>query len=71
MYDGEEPPELPSLPKRKSVAEMAWGSSGKDAHVLNRFRRALGSLDDGDRKLVLFMAQKMAGRRSRSKSVIA
>ena len=62
FYDGEEPPVLPNLPKRKTASEIAWGSSGKEAHFLSRFRRALGSLDDGDRKLLLFMAQKMAGR---------
>ncbi len=31
FYDGEEPPKLPNLPKRKSSDEIAWGSSGKDA----------------------------------------
>src|ERR1700691_1999959 len=62
FYDGEEPPELPNLPKRKTASEIAWGTSGKEAHFLTRFRRILGSMDDGDRKLLLFMAQKMAGR---------
>ena len=28
FYDGEEPPKLPSLPKRKSSDDIAWGSSG-------------------------------------------
>src|SRR4030081_652751 len=31
FYDGEEPPQLPNLPKRRSADETAWGSSGKDA----------------------------------------
>ena len=62
FYDGEEPPELPNLPKRKSASEIAWGTTGKDAHFLTRLRRILASMDDGDRKLLLFMAQKMAGR---------
>ncbi|MGH9685379.1 MAG: helix-turn-helix domain-containing protein [Candidatus Acidiferrales bacterium] len=62
FYDGEEPPELPNLPKRKSSDEIAWGSTGKDARVLSRFRRLLGNIDDGDRRLLLYMAQKMAGR---------
>jgi transcriptional regulator with XRE-family HTH domain len=62
FYDGEEPPELPNLPKRKSADDIAWGSTGKDARYLGRFRRLLGRLEEPDRRLLLFMAQKMAGR---------
>ncbi|HLE37246.1 MAG TPA: helix-turn-helix transcriptional regulator [Candidatus Acidoferrales bacterium] len=62
FYDGEEPPELPNLPKRRSAAEIAWGSSGKEARFLTKLRRLLGRLDEGDRKLVLHMAQKMSLR---------
>ena len=62
FYDGEEPPELPNLPKRKSADDIAWGTTGKEARYLSRFRRLLGRIDDTDRKLLLFMAQKMAGR---------
>ncbi len=29
VYEGEEPPKLPILLKRKSSDDMAWGSSGK------------------------------------------
>ena len=60
FYDGEEPPELPDLPKRKTAGETAWGSSGKDARFLAKFRRLVGRMDEGDRKLLLHMAQKMA-----------
>src|SRR5713226_5746191 len=63
FYDGERPPELPSLPRRKSAADMPWGSSGKDARVLSKFRNLLGRVDSDDRKLILFMAQRMAGHR--------
>ncbi len=62
FYDGEEPPELPNLPKRKSSDDIAWGSTGKDARVLGRFRRLLGRVDEADRRLLLYMAQKMATR---------
>jgi len=62
FYDGEEPPELPDLPKRKTADETAWGSSGKDARFLAKFRRLVGRMDEGDRKLLLHMAQKMANR---------
>jgi transcriptional regulator with XRE-family HTH domain len=62
FYDGEEPPQLPNLPKRKSSDDIVWGSRGKEARFLSKFRRLLGKVDEGDRKLLLYMAQKMANR---------
>jgi len=62
FYDGEEPPELPNLPKRKSADDIAWGNSGKEARMLGRFRRLLGRIDEPNRKLLMYMAQKMAHR---------
>jgi transcriptional regulator with XRE-family HTH domain len=62
FYDGEEPPKLPNLLKRKSSDDIAWGSSGKDARYLNKLRRVLGKSDEHNRKLVLLMAQKLARR---------
>jgi transcriptional regulator with XRE-family HTH domain len=61
FYDGEKPPALPKLPKRKDANEAAWGDSGKDAHDLGRFRTLLGRIKEPDRKLLLHIAQKMAG----------
>ena len=60
FYDGEEPPKLPNLLKRKSSEDIAWGSSGKDARFLSKLRRLLGKAEEADRKLLLYMAQKMA-----------
>src|SRR5881296_3842651 len=51
FYDGEEPPHLPNLPKRKSSDDLVWGSTGKDARYLNKLRRLIGKSDDSDRKL--------------------
>ncbi len=62
FYDGQEPPQVPNLLKRKSSDENAWGNSGKDARYLNKLRRVLSKTDDENRKLVTHMAQKMAGR---------
>jgi len=62
FYDGEEPPKLPNLLKGKSSDENAGGSSGKNARFLSKLRRLLGKSSDGDRKLVMHMAQKMAHR---------
>ena len=42
FYDGEKPPELPNLPKRKLSDDIAWGSAGKDARYLSKLRRLLG-----------------------------
>src|SRR6202795_3909888 len=41
FYDGEEPPKLPNLPKRKSSDDIAWGNAGKDARYLSKLRRLL------------------------------
>jgi transcriptional regulator with XRE-family HTH domain len=60
FYDGEEPPKLPNLLKRKSADDIAWGSSGKDARWLAKFRRLVGRTEESDRKILMFMAQKMA-----------
>jgi transcriptional regulator with XRE-family HTH domain len=62
FYEGEEPPKLPDLLKRKSSDEIVWGSTGKEARYLNKFRRLLGKTEESDRKLLLYMAQKMANR---------
>ena len=64
FYDGEEPPKLPNLPKRKSSDDIAWGSSGKDARFLSKLRRLLGKAEEADRKLLLYLAQKMAQPRN-------
>ncbi len=62
FYEGEEPPKLPILPKRKTSDDIAWGSAGKDAKFLGKLRRLLGKANEQDRKLILHMAQKMALR---------
>jgi transcriptional regulator with XRE-family HTH domain len=57
FYDGEEPPRLP---KRKTSGEIGWGSSGKDARWLAKFRRLLSRTKKRDRNLLMSMAKKMA-----------
>jgi len=64
FYDGEEPPNIPDLPKRRSANDIAWGSFGKDARFLSKIRRALSRMDEGDRRLLLFMTQKMSRPRT-------
>jgi transcriptional regulator with XRE-family HTH domain len=60
FYDGEDPPQLPNFPNPKNGNNAPWGSSGKDARILSNFRRLLKRTSESDRKLLLFMAQKMA-----------
>src|SRR5260370_34358594 len=63
-YDGEEPPKLPSLPERKTANGKEWGSSGKEARLLKTFLRLFSRMEEGDLGILLFMAQKMARRKT-------
>jgi len=67
FYDGEEPPKLPNLPRRNIGEDVGWGSSGRDEKTLHQFRRLLSRTREKDLKILLFMAQKMAGS-SRAKT---
>ena len=69
FYDGEEPPKLPIVIRRKMPGVILWGSSGEDARVLSKFRTLLGRIKEKDRKLLLFLALRMATGRNRRKSV--
>jgi transcriptional regulator with XRE-family HTH domain len=62
FYDGEEPPQLPNLPKRKSADDIVWGSKGKDARMLAKFCRLFSQTNESDLQLLFFVAQKMAHR---------
>src|SRR5215475_1540507 len=37
FYDGNEPPELPNLPKRKTADDIFWGSRGKEGPFLHPY----------------------------------
>src|SRR5436305_12644910 len=37
FYDGDEPPPLPPLARRKLSPENSWGTTGKDARILEKF----------------------------------
>ena len=68
FYDGEQPPALLNFAARKKGEELPWGSSGKDARILSQFRRLLERLSKNDRKLLAFIAQKMARQTTRAKT---
>jgi transcriptional regulator with XRE-family HTH domain len=63
FYEGEEPPKPPSLPTRKADSRL-FGASGKDARVLEKFRRLLSQTDAKGQGILLHMAQKMARRKA-------
>ena len=71
FYDGEAPPKLDNLAKRKTADDIAWGSSGKDARFLTMFRKLLGRIEEKDRKLLLAFAQKVASKRNGRNSIAA
>ena len=65
FYDGKETPEPLSLTKRQTGDDILWGNSGKDMRYLRKFRQHLGKMSESNRKLLLFMAQKMSAKRMR------
>src|SRR5712691_7243739 len=64
FFEIEAAPKLPQLPKRKAANSKLWGSSGREARLLARFCRLFKRMQDSDRGLLLFMAQKMARRKT-------
>src|SRR5580658_10521536 len=61
FYDSDEPP-APELPQ---IGGDGWGSSGRDARTLSKFRRLLRRLNKPDQKLLLSVAQKMSQEKRR------
>jgi transcriptional regulator with XRE-family HTH domain len=64
FYDGEEPPKVPNILKRKSADDIVWGNKGKDARILAKFCRLFSRMKDDELVLLLFMAQKMANQKA-------
>jgi transcriptional regulator with XRE-family HTH domain len=59
FYNGKQPPKVPNLLKQRTDDDIAWGSTGKDARWLAKFRRLLSQTTESNRELLMFMAQKM------------
>src|SRR5579863_1108532 len=62
FYDAEKPPKPIELPKGGPQDKLAWGASGKQARMLHNLRRALGKMEERNRKLLLRLARKLAAR---------
>jgi transcriptional regulator with XRE-family HTH domain len=60
FYEGAKPPKPLDLPQAKNGSDVEWGSAGKEADILRRFRRVLARTTDKDQRLLLHLAQKMA-----------
>jgi len=63
FYEGERPPDLPNLTQRKSTDELAMEiPADRDTRFFQKVKRLLGNINDRDRRLLLYMAQKLANR---------
>ena len=63
FYEGEEPPPLPNLSRRRTTEELALDEEAeKEMHFFEKVKRILGRIDEKDRQLLLYMAQKLASR---------
>ena len=66
LYEVDERPLQPlNTPREMKVDDSLWGNAGKSARILALFRRYLRRLADGDRLLLLHLAQEMEARGSR------
>ena len=73
FHEGKGRPKPLHLGKRQQ-AETVWGRTGKGARVLSKFRRLFPSLGEWDRRLLIYVGQKMARHkqaRSRSSRPVA
>ena len=71
FYDGEKPPNIPNLLKQKTSDAMAWGITGKNSIYMHKLMKYLSKSTDSDRRLLLALAQKVSGERSRRVSKAA
>jgi len=62
FYEGEEPPEVPSLPKGIPAGDAEWGSSRESAKFFKRLHQLLSRLSADDRKLIMHMTFQLIGK---------
>ena len=61
FYMGEQPPPTPRLTPRETLEELA-AETESEARFLSRLKRLFRSLADSDRKVLLGLARRLAGR---------
>ena len=59
FHEGPEPAVAPKI-SRTGKTEDAWGTSGQSGNYFSKLRRLLAKMDPENRKLILYMAQKVA-----------
>lgn len=63
FYEGDEPPPLPNLSKRKSTEELVLDEEAqRELRFFEKVKRLMGRINERDRQLLLYMAQKLASR---------
>jgi len=63
FYQGNGPAKPLVIPRKKDSPSEEWGLSGKWGGFLNRIRGLLGQMEEGDRKLLLGVAVKLARKK--------
>lgn len=63
FYEGDQPPDLPNLSQRKGSEDLAAEyAADKDSRFYLKVKRLLSRINERDRRLLLYMAQKLASR---------
>jgi transcriptional regulator with XRE-family HTH domain len=63
FYEGDDPPPLPNLSRRQSTEDLARDEeTDKEVRFFEKVRRLTLKIDEKDRQLLLYMAQKLASR---------
>jgi transcriptional regulator with XRE-family HTH domain len=63
FYEGDQPPPLPNLSKRQTTEELELSAEQeKELRFFEKVKRLLAKIDEKDRQLLLYMAQKLASR---------
>jgi transcriptional regulator with XRE-family HTH domain len=63
FYEGDGEPALPNLSKRQSTEELVLDAEQeKELRFFEKVKRLLTKIDEKDRQLLLYMAQKLASR---------
>lgn len=63
FYEGGEPPKAPTFAARLASSEEEWGVTGKPGEYVRRLRSLLAKMGEDDRKLIFFLATKMARKK--------
>jgi transcriptional regulator with XRE-family HTH domain len=63
FYEGDAEPALPNLSKRQTTEELVLDAEQeKELRFFEKVKRLLAKIDEKDRQLLLYMAQKLASR---------